>query len=86
MNHMMKRAMNFATVRDLRYQFPKIEARLRQGEEVEIRKRQRVVGRLPPPRSKHSSYPDSVARTRRIFGDRVLAVTGAELVSRGRAE
>ena len=78
--------MKSATVRDLRYRFSEIEARLRQGEEIEIRKRKRVVGRLVPVRPKASTYPDFAARTRKIFGDKVLPVTGTELVSWGRGE
>ena len=78
--------MKKATVRDLRYRFPAIEATLRQGEEVEIRKRKRVVGRLVPARLKLSAYPDFSARARKIFGKKTLAVTGAELVSWGRGE
>lgn len=82
MDHIMKSA----TVRDLRYRFSEIEARLRQGEEIEIRKRKRVVGRLVPVRPKASAFPDFAARTRRIFGEKVLPVTGAALVSWGRGE
>ena len=78
--------MKRATVRDLRYHFSAIEATLRQGEEIEIRKRKRVIGRLVPVRPKVSAYPDFAARTRKIFGDKILAVTGAELVSWGRGE
>ena len=82
MHHMMKGA----TVRDLRYRFSEIEARLRQGEEIEIRKRKRVVGRLVPVRPKASAYPDFEARARKIFGAKVLPVTGAELVAWGRSK
>jgi antitoxin (DNA-binding transcriptional repressor) of toxin-antitoxin stability system len=78
--------MKSATVRDLRYRFSEIESRLRQGETIEIRKRKRVVGRLIPVRQKASAYPDFQARAREVFGDRILPVTGAELVSWGRGE
>ncbi len=78
--------MKKATVRDLRYRFSAIEASLRQGEEIEIRKRKRVVGRLVPVRPKASAYPDFSARARKIFGKKMLSVTGAELVSWGRGE
>ncbi len=76
--------MKSATVRDLRYHFSKIEARLRLGEEIEIRKRKRVVGRLVPVRPKVRPLPDFAGRARKIFGNKVMAVTGAELVSWGR--
>jgi len=78
--------MKRATVRDLRYRFSAIEATLRQGEEIEIRKRKRVVGRLVPVRPKVSAYPDFAARTREIFGKKTLPVTAVELVAWGRGE
>ncbi len=78
--------MKSATVRDLRYRFAEIETRLRQGEEIEIRKRKKVLGRLIPVKGKASSYPDFGARARKIFGRRILPVTGADLVSKGRGE
>ncbi len=78
--------MKKATVRDLRYRFSAIEAALRQGEEIEIRKRKRVVGRLVPVRPNASAYPDFSARVRKIFGKKTLPVSGAELVSWGRSE
>ena len=40
--------MKNASVRDLRYGFKKIERLLRQGEEVQITKRRRVIARLVP--------------------------------------
>jgi antitoxin (DNA-binding transcriptional repressor) of toxin-antitoxin stability system len=78
--------MKSATVRDLRYRFSEIESRLRQGETIEIRKRKQILGRLIPVRQKASAYPDFTARARKIFGDKVLPVTGADLVSLGRGE
>jgi antitoxin (DNA-binding transcriptional repressor) of toxin-antitoxin stability system len=41
--------MKKATVRDLRYRFSRVEDLLRNGEEVQITKRKRVVARLLPP-------------------------------------
>ena len=76
--------MKTATVRDLRYHFPEIEARLERGEEIEIRKRKRVIARLVPVRPKPVEYPDFAARARKIFGDKVMTVTGTEIVSEGR--
>jgi antitoxin (DNA-binding transcriptional repressor) of toxin-antitoxin stability system len=60
--------MKTATVRDLRYNFPQVEAWLSGGEEIELTKRGRVVGRiLPPPAAKHSlKMPDFAARARAV--------------------
>jgi antitoxin (DNA-binding transcriptional repressor) of toxin-antitoxin stability system len=76
--------MKSATVRDLRYHFPEIEARLARGEEIEIRKRKRVIARLVPVRPKLTEYPDFAARARKIFGDRITATTGTELLAEDR--
>jgi antitoxin (DNA-binding transcriptional repressor) of toxin-antitoxin stability system len=77
--------MKTATLRDLRYHFSEIEARLhKRGEEIEIRKRQRVIARLVPVRPKPEAYPDFGARAREIFGDRITELTGTQIVSEGR--
>ena len=81
MNH-----MKTATVRDLRYRFPEIEARLREGEEIQITKRKRVIARLLPakPPRPPGRPPDFLAMLREIYGNKVLKVTGAELVAEQR--
>jgi antitoxin (DNA-binding transcriptional repressor) of toxin-antitoxin stability system len=73
-----------ATVGDLRYRFAEIETRLRNGEEIEIRKRKRVIARLVPVGPKPGAYPDFAARQKKIFGDKIVSRTGAELVASDR--
>lgn len=74
--------MRRASVRDLRYEFKKIERLLHQGEEVQITKRHRVIARLIPESPENAEeLPDFQARLRAIYGDKVLAVSGAALVS-----
>lgn len=75
--------MKTAAVRDLRYHFSQIEAQLERGEEIEIRKRKRVIARLVPVRPKLDAYPDFGARAREIFGDHVTELTGTQIVSEG---
>jgi antitoxin (DNA-binding transcriptional repressor) of toxin-antitoxin stability system len=80
MYHMIK-----ASVRDLRYAFNKIERLLRQGEEVQITKRRRVIGRLIPENSETPGKPpDFLARIRAAYGDKLLTVSGADLLSKDR--
>jgi antitoxin (DNA-binding transcriptional repressor) of toxin-antitoxin stability system len=80
MYHMRK-----ATVRDLRYRFREVENLLREGEEVQITKRKRVIARLMPVQSKvPSPRPDFLARLKKIYRGKFLKVSGAELVSRER--
>ena len=80
MYHMTK-----ASVRDLRYEFKKIERLLLQGEEIQITKRRRVIARLVPESEEVAKkMPDFMARVRRIYGDKMLAVSGADLISSDR--
>ncbi len=77
--------MKTASVRDLRYDFSKIERLLRQGEEVQITKRRRVIARLvPETASARPKLPDFRARVRAIYGNKVLSVSGAELIREDR--
>jgi antitoxin (DNA-binding transcriptional repressor) of toxin-antitoxin stability system len=74
--------MKKASVRDLRYDFPKIERLLRQGEEVEITKRQQVIARLVPERTARArQLPDFLKRLQAIYGDQVLEPSVAEVLS-----
>lgn len=76
MYHMTK-----ASVRDLRYDFKKIERLLLKGEEIQITKHRRVIGRLvPESEDRAKKFPDFRARVRKIYGDKVLAVSGADLI------
>jgi len=78
--------MKTATIRDLRYRFSEVEARLQRGEEVEIRRRKRVIAKLVPIRSQADSYPDFAAIQKEIFGKRKMRMTGAELAALNRGE
>ncbi len=77
--------MRKASVRDLRYAFKKIERLLHQGEEIQITKRRRVIARLVPESAESAAeVPDFLGRLRATYGDKVRAVSGAELVSEDR--
>ena len=78
--------MKNATVRDLRYRFREVEDLLREGEEIEITKRKRVIARLVPLKSTTPSLrPDFLARLKKIYRNKPQRVSGAELISRERA-
>ena len=72
--------MKQSSVRDLRYNFPRVERMLAGGETVEITKRRRVVARLVPVESQDPPMPDFAGRIAKIFGKKTLKVSGAELV------
>jgi antitoxin (DNA-binding transcriptional repressor) of toxin-antitoxin stability system len=77
--------MKKASIRDLRYGFTKIERLLRQGEEVQITKRRRVIARLVPETGQAPvAMPDFLGRLRSIYGKKMLKVSGAELIEKDR--
>ena len=77
--------MRKATVRDLRYRFREVENLLREGEEIQITKRKRVIARLVPAKpAVPSRRTDFLARLKKIYRGKPLKVSGAELVSRER--
>jgi antitoxin (DNA-binding transcriptional repressor) of toxin-antitoxin stability system len=73
--------MKTATVRDLRYAFPTIEAWLASGQEVLITKRAKPLAKISPAGAdagkKKLKHPDYEARRKRIWGNRVF--TDAEV-------
>ena len=80
MYHMTK-----ASVRDLRYRFHEVEDLLRQGQEIQITKRKRVIATLVPAKNEDRiELPDFEGRLRKIYGNRKLKVSGAELIARDR--
>jgi antitoxin (DNA-binding transcriptional repressor) of toxin-antitoxin stability system len=77
--------MKRATVRDLRYSFKEVEARLAEGEEIEIVKRNKVIAKLVPvsPEAR-PEMPDFMGRMRENWGDRIFEPSNAELLARER--
>ncbi len=78
--------MKDVSVRDLRYDFKKVERLLQRGEELRVTKRRKVIARLVPETPKRTPMPDFLARLRSQFGDLCLPHTGAEIVSQDRDE
>ncbi len=61
-------SVNLRQLRDTR----QLKALLKAGETVELRERNRVLGKIVPekPLAKPAEWPDFAARRKRIFGDR----------------
>lgn len=77
--------MRKATVRDLRYRFREVEDLLREGEEIQITKRKRVIARLMPAKpAVPSRRPDFLGRLSKIYRGKRMKVSGAELVAQER--
>jgi len=78
--------MKRASIRDLRYRFPEVERMLQDGEKIEITKRRRVIARLTPIVSHaHGRRPDFLSRLRSIYGNKILKVSGEELIRQERS-
>jgi prevent-host-death family protein len=76
------------SVRELQQNLKRVIARVERGEVVEVTRRHRPVARLAPvgPARPVSDWPDLEARTRAVFGDRVIAPGGSEIVVEERGE
>jgi antitoxin (DNA-binding transcriptional repressor) of toxin-antitoxin stability system len=72
--------MKTVSVRDLRYDFKMVERILREGEEVQISKRRKVIARLVPELGPPAALPDFLGRLRITYGSEALEVSGAEIV------
>ena len=74
--------MKTATVRDLRYDFPKLEVWLAGGEEILITKHSKPVAKISRPptdvSAKLPAHPDYRARLKRLWGDRVFTQAEVE--------
>jgi antitoxin (DNA-binding transcriptional repressor) of toxin-antitoxin stability system len=78
--------MKRASIRDLRYGFKRIEELLRQGEEIQITKRRRVIARLIGESTESAAEaPNFIKRLRATYGEKVLPVSGADLIAKDRS-
>jgi len=71
--------MKTATVRELRNQFPRIEAWVQEGESISISKRGRIIATLVPAMAADGAAkglvkPDIMARLRETWGTRVFSL------------
>jgi antitoxin (DNA-binding transcriptional repressor) of toxin-antitoxin stability system len=79
--------MRKASVRDLRYRFSVVEELLRDGQEIHITKRKRVIARLLPPATTGTIHmPDFKARMKKVFGKKKPKFSGDDLVAKDREE
>jgi antitoxin (DNA-binding transcriptional repressor) of toxin-antitoxin stability system len=76
--------MKKASMRDLRYRFSEVERLLVRGEKIEITKHKHVIAHLLPARSTVDRRPDFLARLRSIYGNKILEVSGAQLLAQER--
>lgn len=68
--------MKTATIRDLRYDFSRVEAWLRNGDEIEITRHGKPIARImppTPPARRKLVKPDIMARLKETWGDRIFS-------------
>ncbi|MEQ1750434.1 MAG: hypothetical protein ABL974_13485 [Prosthecobacter sp.] len=74
--------MKTVTVRDLRCDFPKIEAMLASGQEIQITKHSKPIATImkvkPAAKKAMPPLPDFKARIKKIWGDRVFSAQEVE--------
>jgi len=73
--------MKTATIRDLRYDFAKLEGWLRSGEEIQITKHNKPVATLLKARPEtkiRPPLPDFEARLKKTWGNRVFSAKEVE--------
>jgi antitoxin (DNA-binding transcriptional repressor) of toxin-antitoxin stability system len=75
-----------ASVRELRYSFKDVEAKLAAGEEIELVKRNKVIGRIVPVAPPRPPRVDFRARMKEMWGDRKFEFSFADLVSEDRGD
>lgn len=76
------------SIRELQQHLRRVMARVERGETVEVTRRRRPVARLAPVKSRHpeAPWPDLEARTRAVFGERVVIPGGTDAVMENRGE
>jgi prevent-host-death family protein len=76
------------SVRELQQNLKRSIARVERGETLEVTRRHRPVARLAPVTATRalSAWPDLEARTRAVFGDRVITPGLSDVVIEQRGE
>lgn len=85
MSNMAKASVS---VRELQQNLKRVMARVERGETVEVTRRRRPVARLAPAKATRplADWPDLEARTRSVFGDRIITPGASNVVIEARGE
>lgn len=76
------------SIRELQQNLKSVMGRVERGETIEVTRHRRPVARLAPVRATGPTeeWPDLEARTRAVFGDRVLPSGGVSIIIEGRGD
>jgi prevent-host-death family protein len=85
MSYMRKATVS---IRELQQNLKQVIARVERGEVLEVTRRRKPVARLSPLAASGPlrPWPDLDARTRAVFGDRIIAPGGSDAVLENRGE
>jgi len=79
--------MKTTTIRELKHDTTTVLSWVAKGETVEVRRRNEPVALLSPPRRRPPvRRPDFAARLEAIYGKKILATTGTDLIAESRGE
>jgi antitoxin (DNA-binding transcriptional repressor) of toxin-antitoxin stability system len=76
--------MKTASIQELHERTEEVLGWVAAGESVQILRDKRALAVLQPAHAEAGTVPDYEARMKRIFGDRVLDVSWADLISESR--
>lgn len=76
------------SIRELQQNLKRVMARVERGQVIEVTRHRRPIARLAPmqPQGPASPWPDLDARTRAVFGDRLVTPGVSEMVIADRGE
>lgn len=76
------------SVRELQQNLRTVLGRVERGETIEVTRHRRLIARLAPVKAavEPEPWPNLDARSRAVFGDRVLPTGGAAILLDGRGE
>jgi prevent-host-death family protein len=76
------------SVRELQQNLKRVMAPVERGETIEVTRRRKPVARLAPMKAAGpvAPWPDLKTRRRAVFGDRIVAPSGSDIVIEGRGD
>jgi prevent-host-death family protein len=76
------------SIRQLQQNLRQVMQKVEGGQALVVTRRRRPIARLVPLRERHPAmpWPDLEARTRSVFGDRLVGLAGSQVIRDARGE
>jgi prevent-host-death family protein len=80
--------MNEVSIRELQQNLRQVMQKVERGQALVVTRRRRPIARLVPLRERQPAtpWPDLEARTRSVFGNRLVGLAGSQVVREARGE